>query len=136
MRVGATEMIVLVVLVLLVFGPHRLPEIARQVGKALREIRRVSGDFEREVRSGLALDEDYSGNFPSWKGAPRPPMEKAEPFRPPPGPASDAAEGSGAAPVPEATAPGDAEPGAGTESTSGPDAAQAPPDDPPVPPTS
>lgn len=113
MRVGATEMIVLVVLVLLVFGPHRLPEIARQVGKALREIRRVSGDFEREVRSGLALDEDYSGNFPSWKGAPRPPMEKAEPFRPPP-------------------APPTVDDGATNEG----DAVQAPPDDPPAPPTS
>lgn len=35
---------------LIIFGPKRLPEIGRQVGRAIAEVRRVSREFEREVR--------------------------------------------------------------------------------------
>lgn len=35
---------------LILFGPKRLPEIGRQVGRALGELRRMSREFEREVR--------------------------------------------------------------------------------------
>lgn len=85
MRPGWQEILVIGVLILIVFGPQRLPEIARQIGNAVREVRRVSGEFERQARTALALDEkedDYGGNFPKWKGPPKPPMEHAE--SPPP----------------------------------------------------
>lgn len=44
------EVVLLMVLALLVFGPKRLPEIARQVGRAVAEVRKASREFEREVR--------------------------------------------------------------------------------------
>jgi sec-independent protein translocase protein TatB len=47
---GPSELFLIAILALVVFGPKRLPEIARQVGKAVAEIRRVSRQFEREVR--------------------------------------------------------------------------------------
>lgn len=50
MSLGAGEILLLAILALLLFGPQRLPEVGRQVGRALAEIRRVSRDFEREVQ--------------------------------------------------------------------------------------
>ena len=50
---GGSEVIVLFVLALLLFGPRRLPEIGKTIGKAVGEFRKASQDFrsslEREV---------------------------------------------------------------------------------------
>jgi sec-independent protein translocase protein TatA len=52
---GAQEMIVIFLLALLLFGPKKLPEIGRTIGKAITEFRRASNDlkstFEREIKS-------------------------------------------------------------------------------------
>lgn len=50
MNLAAGEIVLIAILALILFGPKRLPEIARQVGRAIAEVRRVSRDFEREVR--------------------------------------------------------------------------------------
>lgn len=50
MSLGAGEILLLAILALLLFGPQRLPEVGRQVGRALAEIKRVSREFEREVQ--------------------------------------------------------------------------------------
>src|SRR5438309_8420618 len=50
MTIGWEEIVMLMVFALIVFGPKRLPEIARQVGRFMGEIRRLSHEFEREVR--------------------------------------------------------------------------------------
>ena len=47
------EMAFLFVLALLVFGPKKLPEIARQVGKALNEFKRASNEFRSQIESEL-----------------------------------------------------------------------------------
>jgi Tat protein translocase TatB subunit len=44
---GTTEMLVIAVVALVIFGPRRLPEIGRTVGKSLAEFRRASEDFRR-----------------------------------------------------------------------------------------
>ena len=51
--IGPMELIVIVVVALLFFGPQRLPEFARTLGKGLAEFRRASN----ELRQTLALDE-------------------------------------------------------------------------------
>lgn len=51
---GVPELIVIFIIALLVFGPKRLPELGRTVGKALTEFRRASNELrnvvEEEVR--------------------------------------------------------------------------------------
>jgi sec-independent protein translocase protein TatB len=50
MNLGSfSEMLFLFLLALIVFGPKRLPEIARQVGKALAEFRRASNEFKSQL---------------------------------------------------------------------------------------
>ena len=45
------------VIALIVFGPHRLPEIARSIGKTIAEFKRQASDVREEFRSGLEQDE-------------------------------------------------------------------------------
>ena len=54
-QLGPAEILVIVVVGLLVFGPKRLPEVGRQVGHAIRELKafqaRVSEELDAVVRS-------------------------------------------------------------------------------------
>jgi len=52
--VGFSETIFLFFLALLIFGPKKLPEIARQVGKALNEFRRASNEFKAQIQSEIS----------------------------------------------------------------------------------
>jgi TatA/E family protein of Tat protein translocase len=47
--IGGWEVLVILFVVLLVFGPKRIPEVARGLGKGMRELRRISTDFQREI---------------------------------------------------------------------------------------
>lgn len=54
---GPGELILLFVVVLVLFGPKRLPEIARMIGRTLEELRRASHDFKDQVmRIGTEVD--------------------------------------------------------------------------------
>jgi len=54
---GVPEMLFILVLVLLVFGPKRLPEVGKMVGKGLGEFRRASNELKRSIQTELALEE-------------------------------------------------------------------------------
>ena len=47
--IGGWEMLVIGVIALLIFGPKRLPELARGLGKGLAEFRRASSDLRRSM---------------------------------------------------------------------------------------
>jgi TatA/E family protein of Tat protein translocase len=49
MNLGITEMIFIFVLALLIFGPRKLPEIGRQLGKGLAEFKRASNEFRNQI---------------------------------------------------------------------------------------
>jgi sec-independent protein translocase protein TatB len=51
---GFSETIFLFFLALLIFGPKKLPEIARQVGKVLNELRRASNEFKAQIESEIS----------------------------------------------------------------------------------
>jgi len=48
--VGLPEMAIIMVVALLVFGPKKLPEIGRSLGKAIRGFQDASKEFENEFR--------------------------------------------------------------------------------------
>ena len=52
-NVGGGELIAIMLVALIVLGPKRLPDAARQVGKALGDLRRLSTGFQQEVRSAI-----------------------------------------------------------------------------------
>ena len=47
---GGPEIFLILVVALIVFGPRRLPEIGKSVGKMLAEFRKASNDLEESVR--------------------------------------------------------------------------------------
>ncbi len=51
---GPAEIFVILVVALLVFGPEKMPEIARQMGRAAREFRRVQQHLRSELRDVVA----------------------------------------------------------------------------------
>jgi TatA/E family protein of Tat protein translocase len=51
---GFSETIFLFLLALLIFGPKKLPEIARTVGKALNEFKRASNEFRSQVEAEIS----------------------------------------------------------------------------------
>jgi TatA/E family protein of Tat protein translocase len=57
-NVGPTELIVILILALLVFGPKKLPEVAKSVGRGLSEFRRASDEVRDEIQRGLNFDDD------------------------------------------------------------------------------
>ena len=47
--IGMPELIVIMVIALVVVGPHKLPELARSLGKGLAELKRATEDFKRDL---------------------------------------------------------------------------------------
>lgn len=52
-NVGPTELMVILVLALIVFGPKKLPEMGKSIGKGLKEFRKAQMDIKREISEGL-----------------------------------------------------------------------------------
>ena len=65
---GVPEILFILVLALLVFGPRRLPELGRTIGRAMGEFRRASTDLQRTLNNELAL-EDESPRRPAQRAA-------------------------------------------------------------------
>ncbi|MBI4590154.1 MAG: twin-arginine translocase subunit TatB [Candidatus Rokubacteria bacterium] len=55
--IGFQELILILVIALLVFGPKRLPELGRALGRALREFRRASEEFRSTLETNLHINE-------------------------------------------------------------------------------
>ena len=51
--VGPTEMIIIVVAALMIFGPSKLPEVMGQAGKILRDLRNMTGNLQGEFEKSL-----------------------------------------------------------------------------------
>ena len=53
---GTTELLVILVVALVLFGPRKLPEMTRKFGKSLNEFKRASDDFKRTWEREVALE--------------------------------------------------------------------------------
>lgn len=55
---GLPELIFIFVLALLVFGPKRLPEMGRMVGKGMAEFRKATNELKRTINAEIALEDE------------------------------------------------------------------------------
>jgi TatA/E family protein of Tat protein translocase len=67
--IGWPELIILLVVVLIVFGPGKLPDIGNAIGRGVREFRKASNDLETSIRG--------EPNKPAPAPTPAPPPEPA-----------------------------------------------------------
>lgn len=70
---GPLELALILGLALVVFGPDKLPELARQIGRVIGEIRRVSSEATAEIQRSISLD--------ASPGVPRPRPSLTSPKR-------------------------------------------------------
>ena len=59
--VGWNELVIILVIVLVIFGPRRLPELAEAFGKSIRKFKQASREVEDEV-TGAVRKEDKKDN--------------------------------------------------------------------------
>ena len=64
--IGTTELLIILVIALIVFGPKRLPELAKQLGKAFRELKKATD----EVKENIGLNELDLDNLTSTDDTP------------------------------------------------------------------
>jgi len=84
--IGPAELIFILVIALIVFGPKRLPEIGRTLGKTMREFRSVSEELTSQLREELetaskeieAVSEDVKGTLEAASVEVQPASEEAK----------------------------------------------------------
>jgi len=55
--IGFPEMLVILAIALLVFGPKKLPEVGKSIGRAIREFRRTSDELKERFEEEIKADE-------------------------------------------------------------------------------
>ena len=75
-NLGMPELMMIMLLALLLFGPKKLPEIGKQVGKALGEFKRASNDLKRSIEDEMSKAQS---GLDSMTSDPPKPEPKSEP---------------------------------------------------------
>lgn len=52
-KIGGTELVVILVIVLLIFGPSKLPALARSMGQAIKEFKKGTQDIKNDFESTI-----------------------------------------------------------------------------------
>jgi TatA/E family protein of Tat protein translocase len=78
---GGPELVLILVLALIVFGPRRLPEIGKSMGRLLSEFRKASHDFQRTIEDEVEAEKQkptetiLTAPPPPAAAEPQPPSE-------------------------------------------------------------
>jgi len=67
MNIGGPEMILIFLVVLLLFGGKKLPELARGLGKGLREFKDASDGIKREIHNNINTVTDATADMDKFK---------------------------------------------------------------------
>jgi sec-independent protein translocase protein TatB len=110
-NLGMADSLIIMVIALVVFGPRRLPQIGRQIGKLMYEFRKASNDFKYQMEEELRLSEDADRRKKEEErqkalalAAPKPTEPEPEAL-PAPSSTINATEASSAAAIPESALP-------------------------------
>jgi TatA/E family protein of Tat protein translocase len=69
---GGPEIFLILVIALIVFGPRKLPEIGKSLGRMLSEFRKASNDFKRTIEEEVEADKLRALASPDVPPAPSP----------------------------------------------------------------
>jgi sec-independent protein translocase protein TatA len=58
--IGMPELIIIFVIALIIFGPRKLPELGRSLGKSIAEFKRASNELKSTLEEEIRLDEQRS----------------------------------------------------------------------------
>lgn len=60
--IGMQELLLVGIVALIVFGPRKLPEMAKMIGKTMKEFRRVTGEFKETWEKEASFETDFEEN--------------------------------------------------------------------------
>jgi sec-independent protein translocase protein TatA len=67
-NIGAPELFVIVLVVIIFFGSKKIPELMRGLGKGMREFKNVTGEIQHEIRkSANSIEKDLKDTDPGTK---------------------------------------------------------------------
>ena len=95
---GGQEIIFILVLALIVFGPRKLPEIGKSIGRMMAEFRKASNDFRRTLEEEVEAEKVRPAETPA-------PVDPSATVGPPSSPSADAAATPAYSPDAESAAP-------------------------------
>ncbi len=55
--IGTTELMIILLVVLLLFGPKKLPELARGMGRSIREFKKATSEIEEDIKTAIETEE-------------------------------------------------------------------------------
>ena len=55
--IGMPELIIILVIALIIFGPRKLPELGKSLGRSLNEFKRASADLQNTLEQEIKLEE-------------------------------------------------------------------------------
>lgn len=111
--IGFQEMLIILVVVLIFFGPKRLPDLAKSLGKGIAEFKKASEEVRKGIEDAVKEESEAEpptppGDLSSYGKAPGSASAPEEPVRTEPAPPVDAPSPAGGAPTgvaPAETAP-------------------------------
>ena len=84
--IGMPEMVVIAIIALIIFGPRKLPELGKSLGKSIAEFKRASNELkttlEEEIRTEELNDARKSAQIPPAASVPAPTPAPAAPAGP------------------------------------------------------
>lgn len=114
---GGPELILILVVALIVFGPRKLPEMGKSLGKMMLEFRRASNDFRRTIEDEVETEKlreatrmpplDVPASLPSPAAPPAAAPTGDAPLPPPPGTLAQGEPAAPPSPAPDAPTPAD-----------------------------
>jgi sec-independent protein translocase protein TatA len=70
--IGMPELIIIFVIALIIFGPRKLPELGKSLGKSLAEFKRASNDLQRTLEEEIKAEETKAVEPPKPATTPTP----------------------------------------------------------------
>ena len=58
--IGMPELIIILVIALIIFGPRKLPELGRSLGRSLKEFKRASNELQNTLDEEIRIEEERS----------------------------------------------------------------------------
>ena len=113
--IGMPELIIIFVIALIIFGPRKLPELGRSLGKSIGEFKRASNDLRSTLEEEIKVEESRAPETAATESAASAPVSEPASTAPTTPPASTtSAEEPTTSPTAETTPPSESRSNSGT----------------------